>query len=187
MHAAVAQLGQFYNLPVYNSSGLADSKVPDIQAGYEKGITGLAAALAGSNYIHHSAGFLESLLTVAYEQYVIDDDINGSIMRAVRGIEVTEETLSVDLIDQVCRGEGHYLGTQQSLALMNTEYYYPHTGDRQRREDWEANGALDMRERARQKAQHILQTHQPQSIPPEIDAAIRQRFEILLPPELSGR
>ena len=188
MHAAAAQLGQFYNLPVYNSSGLADSKVPDIQAGYEKGISGLAAALAGSNYIHHSAGFLESLLTVAYEQYVIDDDINGTIMRAVRGIEVTDEMLSVDLIDEVCRpgGEGHYLGTSQSLTLMNTEYYYPHTGDRQRRDDWEAQGSLDMWERARQKAKDILQTHKPQRIPPEVDAVIRDRFEILLPPELAG-
>lgn len=181
MNAAVAQLGQFYNLPVYNSSGLTDAKVPDIQAGYEKGITGLAAALAGANYIHHSAGFLESMLTVAYEQYVIDDDINGSIMRAVRGIEITDETLSVDLIDQVCRGEGHFLGTQQSLELMTTEYYYPHTGDRQRREDWEADGRLDMWERARRKARRILETHQPEPIPPEIDAAIRERFDILLP------
>jgi trimethylamine--corrinoid protein Co-methyltransferase len=186
MNAAAAQIGQFYNLPVYNSSGLTDSKVPDIQAGYEKGITGLAAALAGANYIHHSAGFLESMLTVAYEQYVIDDDINGSIMRAVRGIEVTDETLSVDLIDQVCRGEGHFLGTQQSLQLMNTEYYYPHTGDRQQRQDWEDDGRLDMWERARNKARQILATHQPEPIPPEIDAAIREQFEILLPPELAG-
>ncbi|MEM7345566.1 MAG: trimethylamine methyltransferase family protein [Chloroflexota bacterium] len=185
MHAAASQLGQFYNLPVYNSSGLADSKVPDIQAGYEKGLTGLAAALAGSNYIHHSAGFLESLLTVAYEQFVIDDDINGSIMRMVRGIEVTDEALSVDLIDEVCRGDGHYLGTQQSLSLMNTEYYYPHTGDRQRRDDWEVAGGLDMRERARQKAKEILATHKPDPIPLDVDAAIRERFEILLPPELS--
>lgn len=187
MHAAVAQLGQFYNLPVYNSSGLTDSKVPDAQAGYEKGVTGLAAALAGANYIHHSAGFLESMLTVAYEQYVIDDDINGSIMRAVRGIEVTDETLSVDLIDQVCRGgDGHYLGTQQSLKLMNTEYYYPHTSDRQRRDVWEEDGALDMWERARQKARQLLQTHQPEPIPPEIDAALRERFEIVLPRELAN-
>lgn len=186
MNAAVAQLGQFYNLPVYNSSGLADSKIPDIQAGYEKGLTGLAAALAGSNYIHHSAGFLESLLTVAYEQYVIDDDINGSIMRMVRGIEVTEETLSIDLIDQVCRGEGHYLGTQQSLDLMTTEYYYPHTGDRRRRDDWEADGGLDMWERARQKARHLLNTHHPQPLPPEVEATIRARFEIVLAPELAG-
>lgn len=186
MNAAVAQLGQFYHIPVYNSSGLADSKIPDVQAGYEKGITGLAAALAGANYIHHSAGFLESMLTVAYEQYVIDDDINGAIMRAVRGIEVTEETLSVEVIDQVCRGEGHYLSSPQSLQLMQTEYYYPHTSDRQRRDDWEAAGGLDMRQRARQRAQQLLQTHRPQPIPAEAEAAIRERFEILLSPKLAG-
>lgn len=182
MHAAVAQLGQFYNLPVYNSSGLTDAKIPDVQAGYEKALTGLSAALAGANYIHHSAGMLESLLTVAYEQFVIDDDINGSIMRMVRGIEVTDETLSVDVIEEVCRGEGHFLGTQQSLSLMNTEYYYPHTGDRRRRADWEANGSLDMWAQARKKAQSILKNHEPEPIPPKIDAEIRKRFEILLPP-----
>lgn len=183
MNAAVAQIGQFYDLPVYNSSGLTDSKVPDAQAGYEKGITGLAAALAGSNYIHHSAGFLESMLTVAYEQYVIDDDINGSIMRAVRGIEVNDETLSVELIDQVCGGEGHFLGTQQSLKMMNTEYYYPPSSDRQRRENWEEEGSQDMRTRAREKARDILDTHQPTPLPAEVDQAIRERFDILLPPD----
>jgi len=185
MNAAVAQMGQFYNLPVYNSSGLSDSKLPDIQAGYEKGITGLTAALAGANFIHHSAGFLESMLTVAYEQYVIDDDINGAVMRAVRGIEVNDETLSVDLIDEVCRGEGHFLGTQQSLTLMNSEYYYPHTSDRQSRDNWEEDGGLDMRERARVKAREILRSHRSEPIPAEVDAAIRERFEILLPPNLN--
>jgi trimethylamine--corrinoid protein Co-methyltransferase len=186
MHAASTQLAHYYGVPIYNSSAISDSKLPDIQAGYEKGLTSAAAALAGSNFIHHSAGLLESMLTVAYEQYVIDDDINGSVMRMVRGIEVTDESLSVDLIDEVCRGEGHYLGTQQSLELMNSEYYYPHTGDRSRREDWELAGAQDMRERARQRAREILETHWPHPFDPAIDAAIRERFEILLPTELSG-
>ena len=126
------------------------------------------------------------MLTVAYEQFVIDDDINGSVMRTVRGIEVNDETLPVDVIQRVCRGDGHFLGTQQSLALMNTEYYYPHTGDRQRRADWETDGSLDMREQARRKAQRILQTHKPLSIPADIDAAIRKRFEILLPHDLTN-
>lgn len=186
MHAASTQLAHHYGVPIYNSSAITDSKLPDIQAGYEKGITSSAAALAGSNFIHHSAGLLESLLTVAYEQYVIDDDINGSVMRMVRGIDVSEDTLSVDLIDEVCRGEGHYLGTQQSLELMNSEYYYPHTGDRSRREDWELSGGLDMRERARQRAREILDTHRPHTFDPSVDSAIRERFEIQLPPELSG-
>jgi trimethylamine--corrinoid protein Co-methyltransferase len=182
MNAAVAQLGQHCNLPVYNSSGLSDAKLPDVQAGYEKGITGAAAALAGANYIHHSAGFLESMLTVAYEQFVIDDDINGSIMRLVRGIEVTDETLSLDVIEQVVNGEGHFLGTQQSLELMNTEFYYPHTADRQSRDNWQANGSLDMREAARRKARQLLKTHRSTPLPTGIDVAIRKRFNILLPP-----
>lgn len=185
MNAAAAQLGQFYGLPVYNSSHLTDAKLPDIQAGYEKGITGTMAALAGSNYIHHAAGFLESLLTVAYEQYVIDDDINGSILRALRGIEVTDETLSVDVIDAVCKGEGHFLGSAQSLALMHTEYYYPHTADRRSRAAWEEAGALDMREVARGKARTLLATHQPEPIPAAVDAAIRARWPIVLPAMLT--
>jgi trimethylamine---corrinoid protein Co-methyltransferase len=186
MNAAAAQLAHFYNIPVYNSSSLTDSKLPDVQAGYEKGISAATAALAGTNYIHHSAGFLESMLCVAYEQYVIDDEINGSVMRLVRGIEVTDETLCVEEIDRVCRGEGHYLGSDYTLALMNTEYYYPHTGDRQRRADWENGGGLDMRERARRVARNLLESHEPQRIDLAIDAAIRDRFDIRLPPELAG-
>ena len=112
-------------------------------------------------------------------------------MRMVRGIEVSDESLSVDVIKQVCRGGsesgGHFLGTEQSLALMNSEYYYPHTGDRQRRDDWEADGGQDMWERAREKARQILQSHQAEPLPAEIDAAIRRRFDILLPPELAGQ
>ena len=187
MNAAVCQLGQFYNLPVYNSSGLTDSKIPDAQAGYEKGITGLAVALAGANYVHHSAGFLESLLTVAYESYVMDDDFNGSIMRMVRGIEVTPETLSVDVIEDVCFGDGHYLGSQQSLALMHSEYYYPHTQDRRTREDWEVDGGLTMRDVAKLRVKEILATHQPKRFDPALDDAIRERFNILLPLKLAGR
>jgi trimethylamine--corrinoid protein Co-methyltransferase len=91
MNAACAQIAQFLDVPLYNSSGISDSKVPDGRPGAEKGITNLAAALAGSNFIHHSAGFLESLLTVAYEQFVIDNDTNGAVMRMVRGIEVDEK------------------------------------------------------------------------------------------------
>ena len=91
-------------------------------------------------------------LAVAYEQYVIDDDINGTAMRLVKGIEVTEEALSLDVIDEVCRGEGHYLGHPQTLELMNREYYYPHTADRRTRQDWEKDGSPDMRELARRRA-----------------------------------
>jgi trimethylamine--corrinoid protein Co-methyltransferase len=118
---------------------------------------------------------------VAYEQYIIDDDINGQVMRLVRGLEVTDESLSVEVIDAVCRGEGHYLGQAQTLDLMMSEYYYPHTADRTTRSDWETAGALDMRQTARQKAQETLRTHFPQILSKEVDAEIRAAFNILLP------
>ncbi len=184
MNAASAQMTQFYGLPVYNSCGITESKVPDVQAGFEKGLTTAVTALAGAQYNHHSAGMLESLLTVAYEQYIIDDDINGQVMRLVRGLEVTEETLSVDVIDEVCRGDGHYLGNAQTIDLMTSEYYYPHTADRLTRSDWETAGSADMRIVALQKAQELLRGHFPKIISSEIDKQIRSNFNILLPAEV---
>ncbi len=183
MNAACAQIAQYLKLPLYNSSGIVDSKTSDSQTGIEKMVTGLAAGLAGANYIHHSAGFLESMLTVAYDQYVIDNDVNGQVMRMVRGIEVTDDSLSIDVIDEACRGEGHYLSHPQTMALMNTDYLYPDLMDRSNRADWEADGSRDMRDRARDKARKILAESWPQAIPPEIDDELRRRFNILLPRE----
>ena len=187
MNAAAAQIAQHLGLPVYNSSALTDSKVPDVQAGYEKGISSVTAALAGANFIHHSAGFLESLLAVAYEQYVIDDDINGAVMRMVRGIEVTDETLAVDVIREVVQGEGHFLGHPQTLSRMNDEYYYPHTADRRSRGDWEEAGAPDMRDLARAKARDLLATQWPSHVPDALDAQLRAEFDIRLPREVMKR
>jgi trimethylamine--corrinoid protein Co-methyltransferase len=181
MNAASAQMAQFYGLPVYNSCGITDSKVPDIQAGFEKGLTTAVTALAGGQFNHHTAGMLESLLAVAYEQYVIDDDINGQVMRLVRGLEVTDESLSVDVIHDVCHGDGHYLGHPQTLRLMNTEYHYPHTANRASRADWEAAGGQDMREKARQQAHETLASFFPRIVPEPVDRSIRAEFNILLP------
>lgn len=184
MNAASAQMCQFYGLPVYSSSALTDAKLPDAQSGFEKGLTTAALALAGAQYNHHAAGMLESMLTVAYEQYVIDDDINGQAMRLVKGLGVTEEALSLDVIHEVCNGEGHYLGHPQTLALMASEYVYPHTVERGTRQDWEDAGSLDMRERARRRAKATLRQHFPVILSPAVDAAIRAEFDILLPPQI---
>lgn len=183
LNAACAQIAQYLELPIYNSSGIADSKVGDAQAGFEKGITTATAALAGSNYVHHSAGFLESLLTVAYEQYVIDNDINGAVMRLTRGIEVTEESLAVDVIHDVCNGANHFLGHQHTRDLMTTEYLYPSLFDRRTRDDWQEAGSQDIRQVAKERANQILTEHWPEIISDEIDAQIREEFEILLPRE----
>ena len=158
--------------------------MPDVQAGFEKGLTTAVVALAGAQYNHHAAGMLESMLAVAYEQYVIDDDINGQVMRLVRGLDVTEESLSLEVIHDVCNGEGHYLDHPQTIALMESEYHYPHSVDRGTRADWETAGAIDMRERARRQAREILLSQFQEIVPEEIDKQIRQEFNIWLPREV---
>lgn len=179
MNAAISQMAQHIGVPNYNSAGLTDSKVPDIQAGYEKAFSICLCVLAGSNFIHHAAGMLESMRGVAYEQFVIDDEIIGMALRLLRGITIDEETLGIDAIREVGPA-GHFLSSLHTVKFMRQEYFRQTLADRQDREAWEKSGALDGRERARRKAKAILESHVPKGLEPKIDREIRSRFEILL-------
>ncbi len=181
MNAAIHQLSQHIEVPNYNSSGLTDSKIPDAQAGWEKAATTLLAAMGGSNFVHHAAGMLESMLTVAYEQYVIDDEIIGMCGKVLKGIDVDPEHLALDVIAAVGPG-GNYMLADHTVEHIRSEYYLtsPIT-DQQNRELWEQDGSLDARSRGRQIARKILSEEEKSYIEPEIDQAIRERFNILLP------
>jgi len=177
-NAAIAQMAQFYRLPIYNSAGMTDAKVPDIQAGFEKAMSAVLALLAGSNFVHHAAGMLENMNIVAAEQFVIDNEILGMAMRVVRGIEVNDETLALDTIDAVGPG-GHFLMADHTLRHMRSEFYYPSTVvDRQGWDQWHQDGALDARERAREIARDILANHRPEPLDPATESWIRARFEL---------
>jgi len=178
MNGAMAQMGQFYRLPIYNSAGMTDAKMPDVQAGFEKGMSTVLAALAGSNFIHHAAGMLENMNTVTAEQFVIDNDILGMAMRVVQGIEVNDETLALEVIDEVGPG-GHYLIADHTLRHMRSEFYYPSAVvDRQGWDMWQQDGGLDARERAREIARDILANHWPEPLDPAVESWIRERFEL---------
>ena len=179
MNAAISQMAQSIRVPNYNSAGLTDSKIPDIQAGYEKAYSICLCVLAGSNYIHHAAGMLESMRAIAYEQYVIDDEIIGMALRLLRGIQVDDETLGLEPLREV-GPSGNFLSSMHTVKFMRQEYFRQRVGDRQAREAWEKQGALDGRERARQKAKEILKTHVPKPLDPKTDRAIRERFDIRL-------
>ena len=179
MNAAISQMAQFLRVPNYNSAGLTDSKIPDIQAGYEKAYSICLCVMAGSNYIHHAAGMLESMRAIAYEQYVIDDEIIGMALRLLRGIQVDDETLGLEPLREV-GPSGNFLSSMHTVKFMRQEYFRQRVGDRQAREAWEKQGALDGRERARQKAKEILKTHVPKPLDPKTDRAIRERFDIRL-------
>ncbi len=175
-NAAITQLAHLYQVPIYNSAGMTDSKVPDIQAGIEKAQSAIQVALAGTNFIHHAAGMLEDMSTIAYEQFVIDNEMLGMAMRAVRGIDVDDDTLAVDVIGRVGPG-GHYLSDDHTLRYMRTEHYYPSdVFDRQGRDEWEADGETDAWLRAKEAARKILTAHEPEPLDPEVDAWIKEEF-----------
>ena len=178
--AAVAQMANFYNLPGSVAAGMTDAKLPDNQAGFEKGVTTTIVALAGGNFVSESAGMLASLVGVSYEALVIDNDMLGLVQRALRGIEVTDETLSVEVMREVAGGVGHYLGHAETLERMESEYLYPRIADRRSPDAWREAGAKDIHEAARARAREILSKHYPVYIDPRIDAEIRSRFPIKL-------
>jgi trimethylamine--corrinoid protein Co-methyltransferase len=155
MNAAAAQMAQFYLLPFYATAGMSDSKVNDAQAGYESAITSLMVALAGGNFIHDAAGFLEFCMTASYDKLVIDNEIIGMIMRAVEGIQVNEETLAFDLIKKTGPG-GHFVSARHTRRHMRSEQYVPQLSDREQRAQWQAAGANDAKARACETVKKIL-------------------------------
>jgi trimethylamine--corrinoid protein Co-methyltransferase len=96
---------------------MSDSKVNDTQSGYESAITNLMVALAGGNFIHDAAGFLEFCMTASYDKLVIDNEILGMVMRAVDGIQVNDETLAFELIKEIGPG-GAYVSSNHTRRHM---------------------------------------------------------------------
>lgn len=172
MNAAAAQMAQRYKLPLYSTGGISDSKEPDQQAGFEKALTAIMPALAGANFIHEAAGQLDSGMTISFAQYVIDNDINGCVLRAVRGIEVDESTLAFEVISRVGPG-GNYLDQRQTVKKMRTEFYYPKVVNRMNYDSWEKAGRKDTWTLAEAIAKEILVNHQPVRIAEEAQQKIR--------------
>lgn len=183
--AACAQMGRFYDLPSGVAAGMTDSKVPDAQSGYEKGYTETLAGHSGANMIYESAGMHASLLGFCLESLVIDNDMIGSILRTVRGVEVNEETLSIETMRDVCiGGPGHYLGHDQTISLMQRDYVYPQIGDRSSPKEWNERGRPQLLDLAAKRKQEILASHYPRHVSDEVDRRIRSAIDIALPREV---
>ncbi|MBN9072113.1 MAG: trimethylamine methyltransferase family protein [Rhizobiales bacterium] len=185
--AGCAQMAQYYDLPGGSAAGMSDSKLPDIQAGYEKGITDVMAGLAGLNIVYEAAGMHASLLGFCLESLIIDNDMLGHCLRCVRGIDVSDAALSVATIADVCmNGPGHYLGNEQTLRLMQTEYFYPAVGDRFSPKEWNEKGRPDILSRAIEEKKRVLASRFPHHVPRQIDDRLRQRFGDLIALPKSG-
>jgi trimethylamine--corrinoid protein Co-methyltransferase len=181
--AASAQLCSHFGFTTSIASGMSDAKTMDAQAGYEKALGTLTAALAGSNLLATYPGIVGSLIGQSFEGLVIDNDMQGAILRILRGVEVDDETLSYDVIRDTVFGPGHYLAHEQTLRLMQTEYVYPEIADRSTPGQWEEMGRKSIYDRAHERVKEILSSHYPRYIEPAVDARIRERFPIKLAAE----
>ena len=160
------------------ASGISDSKLPDMQAGWEQGITNALAGLAGLNMCYEAVGMHASLLGFCFESLVLGDDLLGQAMRLVRGIDVTPDSISIDVMKEVCLGgPGHYLGSEQTLKLMQTEYIYPKVGNRMSPKEWNEAGKPLLLDTAIARKNDIL-AKAGSLVDVEIDRAIRARFNI---------
>ena len=136
LNTCAVHLAKRYNLPIYASAGVADAKIPDIQSGFEKGVSYLLVAMAGADYIHLAAGMLDSGNSISYEQFIIDNEILGMVHRLISGVDVDKETLAVDIIESVGPG-GNYVTEEHTVKHMFRQFFYPSLAIRMNFDRWQ--------------------------------------------------
>jgi len=163
MAVAMVQMAHFYGFPVYINVGLTDSKLLDVQAGLEKGTTMIMGALAGANTFGH-AGICGTDHGASLPWLYIDHEMMAYTKRIVRGFEVNEETLAVDVIRSV-GSEGNFLSEPHTVRHFRRELWFPSlVWTRDTWDSWEAGGGLAMGDRAWQEVQRLLAEHEPEPI-----------------------
>lgn len=188
LSAACAQVGQYFGLPTGTGAGMSDSKLPNFQGGAEHASNAAVTALSGANIVYESAAMYSSLLGTCPESLLLDNDVLGACMRMVKGVEVNEETLAFDVVKEVCLGEkGHYLGSDQTLSVMQSEYIYPELFNRMTPNEWDEAGQPEALELAIQQKEKILSSHFPRHVSDDTDEKIRAQFPIFLSREAMGR
>jgi trimethylamine--corrinoid protein Co-methyltransferase len=157
--AACTQLAHSYDIPCRAVAGGTEAKMFDIQCGIERVRTMMLAAMAGANYIT-CVGTSESTMAGGHELAVIDNDLIGMVRRTLSGIEVTDETLALDVIKKV-GPNGSYIMEAHTLEHFRKELYISDIVDQEKRETWQQKGEKGMLEKARDKARKILAEHRP--------------------------
>jgi len=178
--AGATQMAQFYKMPVWATAGRTDAKIPDAQAAYEHALTVPYVVQAGANHVSCGAGFLDFVMTVSFEQYVIDNEIIGMAKRMLSGFEVNPETLALDVVKQVGPG-GNFMAEEHTLRHMRSELFQPTLSDRDVWEKWSASGSPDTRARARVLAEKYLGNHEPRGLTPSQEKDILKAIDGIVP------
>lgn len=174
INTGAVALAHHYGLPIYATAGLTDAKLPDVQSGFEKGVSNLLLGMAGADYVHLAAGMIDSGNSISYEQYIIDNEILGMIERILKGISVTPETLGLSSIHEVGPG-GNYIMEDHTIAHMFKEFFYPDLAIRGQYDRWTDLGKPTPLTRARSIVNNILDTHTVH-LPPKMVLRMRQVF-----------
>lgn len=170
--SAYNQIWRYYKVPTFNTPcGWSSSKTIDYQASYENAIPVLTNALSGCNSIN-SYGGLTAELTGHPVKAILDDDIAGMVKRYLKGIEVTEETMAVDLINKTGPVPGHFLTSPHTFKWWKKECYIPQTADRLSMSDWMKKGKKKAIDIAREKMEGMLANNNVVALPAEQEQAI---------------
>jgi trimethylamine--corrinoid protein Co-methyltransferase len=173
--AAATDLARYLGLPYMGTAGSSESKLLDSQAAIEISLQILAASLSGASLVH-DVGMLDCVDIGSLPLLVMADEVIAMVKRIMRGVQVDQETIMLDLIEKVGPG-GSFLGEYQSASLCRSEIWTPKLGDRDPYVIWEGKGGRSMEERVKDKLDQILVSHLPLPLAPDVQAAIKDILE----------
>jgi trimethylamine--corrinoid protein Co-methyltransferase len=169
---AIGQLARRAGLPLRCGGSLTASKIEDAQAAYESADSMHSTMLAGANYVLHAAGWMEGGLCTGFEKLIMDADRLGGYQKLLdQGLDVSDEALARDAYDEVKPG-GHFLGSGHTMRNYQTAFYEPALSDSENVESWEERGEQDMRMRAYDKWNAMLEQWQE----PPMDPGLREEL-----------
>lgn len=168
----MGQLARRLKLPLRCAGNFSTSKLPDGQAMQQSMMSMMSAVQGGANYVLHSAGFLDGLLSMSYEKFVMDTDVCGAMHAYLNGMEVNEDTLAFDALAEKGAGE-HLFSTQHTMRHYKTAYYDSALDDNQPWETWSEQGEIDMATRANERWKTTLNNYVKPALDEGIDEALQ--------------
>ncbi len=172
---ALVRLSQYYGLPSFTTAGCTDAHTFDQQAGMEAGFNIAVAGLSGGNLIH-DLGYMGVGMISCLEYLLLCNEAVGAAKNLIRGIDVDEEHLALDLIEKVGPG-GHYLAEEHTMKHFRHELYFPEVLNRRNYDSWQAEGAKTFGEEANLRVKYLLENHHTKELLPETVQAVKDRVK----------
>ena len=172
MNFMIGQMARFYGVPWRSSNTLGGAKTFDAQAGYESAMTLNAVLMAGCNYIWHSAGWNEAGMHCSMAKFVVDAEMCAMGYRMAEGVNWDDFDEAVAAVSDVGPG-GHFLGHPHTLEKFQKAFFMPEMFDNNSIEQWQAEGSIEINERALTRVRELLNEYEEPKLDPGVDEALR--------------